>query len=176
MTSPTVLVIEDNALTRKLVRLTLANEGYTVLEASDGREGIEQVSKAAPDLILQDLLLPDMDGFELVGRLRALPHGAGVPIVAFSGFLSRLEYGRAAAMGFNDFLPKPVEPARLLQVISTHLPEIDREQQKTGEGRRILVVDDDPVQLKIARIRLGELGFSVMTARDGAEALDALRR
>src|SRR5580765_2421890 len=117
-----VLIIEDNPNSRKIVRLTLGNEGFTVIEASDGAEALALVSNTPPDLILQDLLLPDMDGIALVSRLRALPELVGVPIIAFSGFLSRLEHGRAAGMGFTDFLPKPVEPSRLVQVIRAHLP------------------------------------------------------
>jgi PAS domain S-box-containing protein len=176
MNARVVLVIEDNLLTRKIVRLTLGNEGFTVIEAGNGAEALALASNTPPDLILQDLLLPDMDGFELVGRLRALPNLVGVPIIAFSGFLSRLEHGRAAAAGFADFMPKPVEPSRLVQVVRAHLPSDVATPEKIGEGQRVLVVDDDPVQLKLARIRLAGLGFEVATATDGAEALDVLQR
>jgi PAS domain S-box-containing protein len=176
MNAPVVLVIEDNPSTRKIVRLTLGNEGFTVIEARNGAEGLALASKTPPDLILQDLLLPDMDGMVLVGRLRALPELAGVPIIAFSGFLSRLEHGRAAGMGFTDFLPKPVEPSRLVQVVRAHLPPDVAVPEKIGAGQRVLVVDDDPVQLKVARIRLAGLGFEVATATDGTDALDVLQR
>src|SRR6185503_13043202 len=153
-----VLVIEDNPHTRKIVRLTLGNEGFTVIEASDGIEALALVRDTPPDLILQDLLLPDMDGFELVSRLRALPELAGVPIIAFSGFLSRLEHGRAAAAGFTDFMPKPIEPSRLVQVVRAHLHPDDLTPEQFGRGRRVILADDDPVQLKLARIRLTGLG------------------
>jgi PAS domain S-box-containing protein len=176
MNARVVLVIEDNPVTRKMVRLTLGNEGFKVIEAGDGAEGLALASKTPPDLILQDLLLPDMDGFELVGRLRALPNLVSVPIIAFSGFLSRLEHGRAAGIGFTDFLPKPVEPSRLVQVVRAHLPPDIVVQEKIGAGQRVLVVDDDPVQLKLARIRLTGLGWDVATATDGVEALELLQR
>jgi CheY-like chemotaxis protein len=78
--APVILVIEDNPITREIVRLTLGNEGLTV-----GAEALVLASKTPPDLILQDLLLPDMDGFALVSRLRARPELVGVPIIAFSG-------------------------------------------------------------------------------------------
>jgi PAS domain S-box-containing protein len=171
-----VLVIEDNPVTQKLVRLTLGNDGFNVIEASDGAEALALVSRTPPDLILQDLLLPDMDGFELVSRLRGMRELDGVPIIAFSGFLSRLEYGRAAAAGFTDFLPKPVEPSRLLQTVRAHLPLDLTTPAKTGGGRRVLVVDDDPVQLKLARLRLAALDWAVTTATDGVEALEILKR
>jgi two-component system cell cycle sensor histidine kinase/response regulator CckA len=171
-----ILVIEDNPSTRKIVRLTLGNEGFTVMEAGDAAEALAMVSKTPPDLILQDLLLPDMDGFELISRLRGLPQLLGVPIIAFSGFLSRVEHGRAAAIGFTDFLPKPVEPSRLVQVVRAHLAVDIVTSEEIGRGQRVLVVDDDPVQLKLASLRLTGLGFAVATATDGTEALDVLER
>lgn len=168
-----VLVVEDNPITRKLVRLTLGHEGFLVAEAGNGTDALALVEENTPDLVLQDLLLPDMDGFDLLTKLRALPQMVGVPIIAFSGFLSRLEHGRAADAGFSDFLPKPVEPSRLVQVVRAYLP-IENAAQKVADGRRLLVVDDDAVQLKLSRILMTGMGFVVTTARDGAEALLAL--
>jgi PAS domain S-box-containing protein len=168
-------VVEDNPLTLKVARLALGAEGYLVLEATDGTEALRLVESEQPDLILQDLLLPDMDGFELVSRLRANPKTFGIPIIAFSGFLSRLEHGRAAAAGFSDFLPKPVEPSRLLEVVRTYLPA-QIEPPRVGHLQQLLVVDDDPVQLKLARVLLSGLGYRVLTAVDGAEALEVLEK
>jgi CheY-like chemotaxis protein len=98
------LIVEDNPVTLKAVGLTLAQEGYLVLEAADGAAALRLV-ESTPDLILQDLMLPDMDGFALVGRLRANPKSLGIPIIAFSGFLTRLEHGRAAASARRSLTP-----------------------------------------------------------------------
>ena len=171
-----ILVVEDNAITRKVVRLTLDTDGFRVVEASTAIEALALAASIRPDLVLQDLLLPDMDGLDLVVRLRAVPAMEGVPIVAFSGFLSRLEFGRAAALGFTDFLPKPVDPSRLLQVVRTHLPASAAGEVPSGGGRRVLLADDDPVQLKVGKLRLRGLGFAVETAIDGVDALEVLRR
>jgi two-component system KDP operon response regulator KdpE len=73
MTALTILVIDDNAIARKAIRLALEGEGYSVLEAPDGRTALELPERHSPDLVLQDLFLPDMDGFELLARLRRLP-------------------------------------------------------------------------------------------------------
>jgi PAS domain S-box-containing protein len=172
----TVLIVEDNEITRKLVRVTLVGAGYTVLEAPDGQTAIELTRTGAPDLILQDLLLPDIDGFDLLIQLRALPEGADIPIVAFSGFLSRLESARALAIGFTDFLTKPLEPSRLLQSISPYLPVPMAPPEQRGRGRRILVADDDPMGLKLTGMQLKQHGFDVVTANDGAEALRLARQ
>src|SRR6185436_14415744 len=82
---PAILLVEDNPITRKLVRFALQQEHFDLSEASDAATALELAEKKRPDLILQDLLLPDMDGFALVARFRAMPALGSVPIFAFSG-------------------------------------------------------------------------------------------
>jgi PAS domain S-box-containing protein len=172
---PTILIVEDNDITRKMVRVALATEGYRVLEAGSGATAVAEMTATRVDLVLQDLVLPDMDGFELVTRLRALPGGAEVPIIAFSGFLSRSEASRALAAGFTDMFVKPIEPSRLLRSLRTYLPAAEPAPPSPARGRRVLVADDDPIALKLARVHLQQRGFEVLTATDGAEALERAR-
>src|SRR5712692_4330268 len=132
MSSPTILIIEDNPITRKMVRVTLQSEGYTVFEAGDGQSALELIAAHPPDMVLQDLLLPDIDGFDLFQRLRALPEGAEIPILAFSGFLPGMEQARSAQVGFTDYLFKPVEPSRLLETIRVYLQPTHPVQDRPG--------------------------------------------
>ncbi len=175
MSDGTILVVEDNPIIRKMIRVALASEGYTVLEAPDGQTARAQLAAHTPDLILQDLLLPDLDGFELVRQLRAMPAGASVPILALSGFLSRLEQARSLQVGFTDYLFKPIEPSVLVRTVGAYLRPERTAPSQPGAGRRILVVDDDPVQLKLLTVHLEHLGFVTVSARDGREALDQAR-
>ncbi len=172
MNPHTILIVEDNPITRKMVRVALEVEGYSVLEAGDGQTALEQMAQGAPDVVLQDLLLPDMDGFELVRRLRGMPGGADLPIVAFSGYLSKLEQARTQSVGFTDYLFKPVEPSRVVQLVQSYLPPEHEADENIGRGRRILVAHDDPLNLKLLKVRLGRLGFGVDTAADGVDALE----
>ena len=167
----TVLVVEDNPITRKLVRTTLADTDVEVLDAPDGRAALAIVETRIPDLILQDMRLPDIDGLELARRLRKLPGIAETPIVAFSGSLARLEEARLSPVGFSDILLKPVAPSRLIEILQTYLPSLDESDSGWGTGKRALVVDDDPLQRKLLSLRLTHLGFTVETAHDGREAL-----
>lgn len=120
MKPATILIIEDNPLTTEMVRITLESQGYVVVTAPDARAGIAMMVEKAPNLILQDLLLPDMDGLDLISRLRGLPEGRVIPILAFSAFNGRLEAARQAN-GFSGCIPKPIEPLDLLAVVHSYL-------------------------------------------------------
>lgn len=172
----TILLIEDNPITRKMVRFALEKHGFEVLEAPDGATALREFPAGDIALVLQDLLLPDMDGFELVERLRALPRGSEVPILAVSGLMSKVEEARIPAVGFDDVISKPVEPSRLLKTIRAHLPAVEAAPDRFGDNRRIVVADDEHVQRKLIAFRLSKAGFQVTEAADGAQALELARR
>jgi PAS domain S-box-containing protein len=175
MKPATILVVEDNPITRKMIRVALASDGYTVLDAADGKTALEIMADHAPDLILQDLLLPDMDGFDLFNRFRGMLNGAAVPILAISGFLAKMEQARSLHLGFTDYLFKPVEPSHLLLTVRAYLKPQNSVHGRPGRGRRILLVDDDPIQLKLLKLQLEYFGFQVTTAENGADALAKAR-
>jgi CheY-like chemotaxis protein len=172
---PRVLLVEDNPITRKLVRFALQQQDIDLTEAVDGTTAIELAQQHRPDLILQDLVLPDMDGFRLVTALRALPELRTVPVLAFSGLLSQPDEKRIAGAGFTDFVTKPVEPSKLVRIIRAHLPSGELPTSAFGRGRRIVLVDDDDVQRKLSVFKLTRLGFTVVDAADGRAGLDAAR-
>src|SRR5687768_7486917 len=139
-----ILLIEDNPITRKLVRFTLEQRGYTVVEAADGKTALESLAEGTPDLVLEDLVLPDIDGFALAEQLRqrfeAQRGTPRVPIIALSGLVSKADEGRISSAGFADFVAKPIEPSRLLQIVQAHLPKMEPRIDQFGAGRRLLVV------------------------------------
>jgi CheY-like chemotaxis protein len=87
----TILVIEDNAITRQIIRLSLSAQGYSIIEAEDGATAISKMAENQPDLVIQDLALPDIDGLTLAQTLHGMPGREDVPIVAFSAFIDRLD-------------------------------------------------------------------------------------
>jgi len=175
MSRPRVLLVEDNPITRKLVRFALQQEDIELTEAVDGKSALAMADARRPDLVLQDLLLPDMDGFELAAALRRVPRLRGVPILAFSGLLSQLDEKRIAGAGFTDFVTKPVEPSKLVRLIRAHLPSVELPKTSFGAGRTIVLADDDDVQRKLSVFKLSRMGFEVIDAPDGQAALDAAR-
>jgi PAS domain S-box-containing protein len=171
-----IMVVEDNAATRRMVRNALIRNGHDVIEAPDGQTALLLMKSEQPRLILQDLMLPDADGFELVGQLRRLARGTDVSILAFSGFVSELDEARISTVGFDDIIAKPIAPSRLVPLIEAHLPSTVPAGAQFGAGRRLVIADDDPMQLKLATFRLTRLGFDVEAVPDGLAALDAIRR
>jgi CheY-like chemotaxis protein len=107
-----VLLIEDNRDSRQMLRLLLELKGHRVQEAADGRAGIKLAVEGAPDVVLVDIGLPDMDGYAVAERLRKLL-GRGVRLVALTGYGDPHARRRARAAGFDAFLVKPVDPEQL---------------------------------------------------------------
>jgi CheY-like chemotaxis protein len=96
--------------------------GYEVAVASDGIEGVEQARSWSPDLILMDLRMPRMDGFEAIRELRKGPDTADIPIIAISAWASAKHKERAMEAGANEHFTKPVDLSSLLQTINRYLP------------------------------------------------------
>ena len=106
--SATVLVVDDHALNRKLVRDVLGHAGYRVLEAGDAEGGIELAREHVPDLILMDIQLPGIDGVEALRRLRGDDVTAAIPVVALTALAMKEDRERFLAAGFDGYLEKPV--------------------------------------------------------------------
>ncbi|HEY4178233.1 MAG TPA: response regulator [Kofleriaceae bacterium] len=176
MSQHTIMVVDDNSVTRRMVKNALVRSGHNVIEAADGATARRLMRSERPRVVLQDLMLPDADGFELVGELRELAGGTEVSILAFSGFVSELDEARVSTVGFDDIIAKPIAPSRLVPIIEAHLPVPVPSTGRFGTGRRVIIADDDPMQLKLATFRLARLGFDVEAVPDGRAALEAVKR
>ncbi len=174
MNKPKILIIEDNPVSRKVLKVNLETEEYNVTEAANATIALEEASKQKFDLIIQDLILPDMNGVTLYAKLRNLPEYDKIPIFAVSGFLSELDK-QIKLTPFTVFLFKPVDPSYLLEVVKSHLPIIEQNKISLGKGKHALIADDNPIQLKLFSIQLKNAGFEVSTAEDGVVALKQAR-
>jgi DNA-binding response OmpR family regulator len=116
-----ILLIEDDPDSRAELCHLLEDEGYTVIPAADGRSGLRLARSERPDLIIQDLLLPDTHGFDLIAALRGLPETSKLPIVALSGFSARLTEARATELGFTTCVSKPPKVSELCDLVRSLL-------------------------------------------------------
>ncbi len=116
----TILIVEDVALNRDLL-VQLLEDDYRLVLAGDGVSALESVAQARPDLVLMDLSLPRMDGWEATRRLKADPASAGIPVIVLSAHAMRGDEERARASGCDDFLTKPIDETLLFETMARHL-------------------------------------------------------
>jgi two-component system cell cycle response regulator DivK len=117
-----ILVVEDQEDNRQILRDLLANAGYRLTEAENGEEALAAVEQQAPDLILMDIQLPVLDGYEATRRIKANPSLRAIPIIAVTSYALSGDEDKARAAGCDDFVPKPYSPRQLLIKIREYLP------------------------------------------------------
>lgn len=122
----TILIVEDNDKNMKLARDVLQAKGYATLEAVNGLGGVALALQHRPDLILMDIQLPDINGYEATSRIRADAGCAAIPIVAFTASVTVTDRQRITDAGFNGFLGKPIELQSFLATVRQQLGEAAR--------------------------------------------------
>ena len=122
----TILIVEDNAKNMKLARDVLQAKGYATLEAVNGLDGVAIALQHRPDLILMDIQLPDINGYEATQRIRADAGCAAIPVVAFTASVTVTDRQRITDAGFNGFLGKPIELKSFLATVRQLLGEAPR--------------------------------------------------
>jgi len=115
--SGTILLVEDNSDNRITYRRVLEHFGYTVIEALDGEEAIRLATERVPDLILMDISIPRIDGWEATKAIRADARTNRIPIVALTAHAMPADRARAGEVGFASYLTKPIEPRRVVEEI-----------------------------------------------------------
>ena len=113
-------MVEDNETNMKLFRDVLLATGYRTLEATTGGEAVELAAEHAPDLVLMDIQLPDIDGVEALSRLRAVERTAAIPVLAVTAQAMHGDHERFLAAGFDGYVSKPVNVVEFLGVVRQH--------------------------------------------------------
>jgi two-component system cell cycle response regulator DivK len=116
-----ILLVEDNEQNRYLATFLLENAGYAVVHAANGCEAVEQAPQVQPALVLMDIQMPEMDGYEAARRLLANPAVAHIPIVAITSYAMVGDRERAMEIGFAGYIEKPIEPENFVQKIGGYL-------------------------------------------------------
>ncbi len=156
-----MLVIDDDAAVRDLMARFLGKEGFRVVAAAGGEEGLRLARERSPDVITLDVLMPGMDGWSVLAALKADAALADIPVVMLTMLDDRnLGY----ALGAADYLTKPIDRERLVTVLERYRRDLP-----------VLVVDDDADFRNLARRTLEREGYTVIEAENGRAALDRLR-
>lgn len=116
-----VLAVDDVPLNLLLVEKMLAKFKFRIRKASGGRQAMEEISQEKPDLILLDLMMPEIDGFEVLRRVRENPETSGIRVVILSALNSTEDIVRGYQMGANDFITKPIIMEKLVNCVATQL-------------------------------------------------------
>lgn len=115
--SHTILLVEDNEDNITVYRTILEHSGFRVLEARDGREGIRAAREAMPDLVLMDISIPFVDGWQATQILKADPATAAIPVVALTAHAFETDRARAMELGCAGYLVKPIEPRQVVEAV-----------------------------------------------------------
>lgn len=116
-----ILVVEDSGMARKLVVNTLVNEGYSIFEAVDGEEAVSMVDEVKPDLVLLDLILPKLDGYEVLDIIRRNETYKKLPVIALTSRDALFDKLKGKMRGTDEYLTKPVDPVELIDKVEKHL-------------------------------------------------------
>lgn len=120
--SKKILIIEDDKFLRELIARKLTDEGFDILEAVEGEEGIKKIREEKPDLVLLDLILPGIDGFEVLSRMKVEPNLASIPVIILSNLGQREEVERGLKLGASDYLIKAhFTPGEIIEKIKNTL-------------------------------------------------------
>ncbi len=162
---PTVVVVEDDRRSFDLLRVYLEAAGARVVSARDGKEGLDTVRRLSPAGVILDILLPGIDGWEVLAQLKADPGTAAIPVVVVSMLDER---GRGFALGAAEYLVKPVGKEQLLAALyrATAMPE---------RKHTVVAIDDDPLAIELVRASLEPEGWTVLGAATGQEGLALIR-
>ncbi len=179
MPNKRILIIEDEKTLLEAIAKKLEVENYTVDTALDGGEGLEKVKENKPDLILLDILMPRVDGFEVLENLNKDPELSKIPVIIISNSGQPVEIERAMSLGVKDYLIKAeFDPQEVISKVKHILDKNDgQKEDKTAKdigSKNILLIEDDQLLRSLCSKKLSMEGFNVDTAIDSQQGLEKI--
>lgn len=185
-----ILVIEDNPTNLDLMSYLLKAFGHTVMTAVDGEEGLEAVRREVPDLIVCDVQIPKLDGYEVAIQLKNHPVFHKIPLIAVTALAMVGDRDKMLTAGFDGYISKPINPETFVRDVEAFMPSTDHRPHNPGPHlasqfperppnpapATILVVDNSTVNLSLMQLTLEPFGYHVICAQNAAEALTLMRQ
>ena len=112
-----ILIVEDEESLLKLESILLSSKGYSVTGVMDGKSALDEISARKPDLVVLDIMLPEMDGFEVCKRIKENPETAGIPVVMLTAKKNSQDYARGMQVGADAYVTKPFKSAQVIELI-----------------------------------------------------------
>jgi len=168
---PTILVIEDEPPLQKFLRVTLASQEYSVIEAATGEQGLRHAAMDRPDLVILDLGLPDLDGVEVTRRLR---EWSAIPIIVVSARGKEQDKVVALDAGADDYLTKPFGVGELLARVRVVLRHLAVANPETGDA--VFELGQLRVDMSARQVTVDRVGASAITVSTGAITMPAITR
>ena len=117
-----ILIVEDNEMNRDMLSRRLTRRGYEIVVAQDGQEGLDKMRSEMPDLVLMDMGLPVLDGWQATSQAKASDDISGIPVIALTAHALEQDRVKAMEAGADDYATKPINLSRLIEKIESHLP------------------------------------------------------
>jgi DNA-binding response OmpR family regulator len=195
-----ILIMEDEKILQDLLKKKLEKEGYNVLAVDDGEEGLKVIGDYMPNLLLLDIMMPKVDGFEVLEKIKKDEILSSIPVIIISNSGQPVEIDRAINLGIVDYIVKvDFDPAEVIEKVqkffansnyaqtekNSDVTDVNKEEEEEEEvveeeivekeenktGVRVLLVEDDDFLRKICRTKMEREGFNVSVAVNGKEAL-----
>jgi two-component system, cell cycle response regulator len=182
-----VLIVEDNVANLELMRYLMDAFGYTTIHARNGREALDIMASDRPDIVLCDIQMPEVDGYEVVRQIKGSETTREIPVIAVTAFAMVGDREKMLAAGFDGYISKPIEPEKLIQQMESYLRVEQRSksfhavetssgvQPRPFHGRVIVIVDNMQTHLELALSIFEYGGYTVLTARNPERALALCR-
>lgn len=175
-----ILVIEDEKVLLDAIAKKLQVAGYSVKTALNGEEGLEKIKEEKPDLILLDILMPKVDGFEVLTRISKNKELAEIPVIIISNSGQPVEIEKAMSMGVKDYLIKAeFDPEEVIAKVRNILDKSQSKKdggEKINGGKMILIIEDDQLLRSLCAKKFATEGFAVDAAIDARDGLEKIKK
>lgn len=193
---PKILLVEDDAFIAEIYKKKFETAGFSVVNATSGKQVLKELSENHYDVTLLDLVLPEMGGFDVLREVRTAPgYSKDIRIVIFSNLSGPEDRDRAVKLGADGFISKTeYTPSRVVEEVNRYLRQFDEQEKNTtrrqegasgadkealsmqpkshAEGKRILIIEDEPVFVEMFSKRLADEGYTVITKDNGLAGLE----